>query len=149
MCSLLFCFYVPTLVLVFAMLQAHNACSDLFWALRGAGHNDFGVVTSFRLALFVGPPRVTVFHIRWPIYQAALVLDVWQRWHFDSVRCSLPSVFCCSVNGLFSMSRSVVQDERITTNLLYVLSNVTHPVSNSASFGVFACCFCFLFCFLI
>jgi FAD/FMN-containing dehydrogenase len=56
---------------------------DLFWALRGAGGGNFGVVTSFVFAT-VPAPDPTVFHLRWPIANAAALVDGWQRWAPDA-----------------------------------------------------------------
>jgi FAD/FMN-containing dehydrogenase len=52
---------------------------DLFWALRGAGGGNFGVVTSFRFRT-VPAPDATGFHLVWPYTDAAAVLEAWQEW---------------------------------------------------------------------
>jgi FAD/FMN-containing dehydrogenase len=52
---------------------------DLFWALRGAGAGNFGVVTSLVFRA-VPTPDTTNFHLAWPFRNAAAVLDAWQRW---------------------------------------------------------------------
>jgi FAD/FMN-containing dehydrogenase len=53
--------------------------SDLFWALRGAGHGTFGVVTS--LDFRTGPePATTAFHLTWPSDHAERVIRAWQDW---------------------------------------------------------------------
>jgi FAD/FMN-containing dehydrogenase len=53
--------------------------SDLFWALRGAGHGTFGVVTS--LDFRTGPePATTAFHLTWPYDHAERVIRAWQDW---------------------------------------------------------------------
>src|ERR687898_3218751 len=52
---------------------------DLFWALRGAGGGNFGVVTSLELRT-VPAPTVTNFHLTWAYANAAAVIDSWQRW---------------------------------------------------------------------
>jgi FAD/FMN-containing dehydrogenase len=52
---------------------------DLFWALRGAGAGNFGVVTSLVFGT-VPAPQVTNFHLVWPPAPAAAVIEAWQRW---------------------------------------------------------------------
>ena len=53
--------------------------TDLFWALRGGGGGNFGVVTSFTFR--VHPvATLSLFTLRWPWGSAAAVIDAWQRW---------------------------------------------------------------------
>ncbi|WP_283134920.1 FAD-binding oxidoreductase [Rhizohabitans arisaemae] len=52
---------------------------ELFWALRGAGGGNFGVVTAMTLMTRPAVPVVTV-HCRWPYGHAARVIEEWQRW---------------------------------------------------------------------
>jgi FAD binding domain/Berberine and berberine like len=52
---------------------------DLFWALRGAGAQGFGVVT--RLTLRTVPqPAATSFHLKWPYQRASTLIPAWQMW---------------------------------------------------------------------
>ena len=52
---------------------------ELFWALRGAGGGNFGIVT--RMDFLAHPVTdVTVFSVQWPWSAAAAVIDAWQRW---------------------------------------------------------------------
>lgn len=53
--------------------------ADLFWALRGAGGGQFGVVTSLTFRLGPAPPATT-FHLTWRPADAVRVIRAWQRW---------------------------------------------------------------------
>jgi FAD binding domain len=50
---------------------------DLFWALRGAGGGNFGVVMSFVFRTVPALPA-TVFHLVWPLDHAAALVEAWQ-----------------------------------------------------------------------
>jgi FAD/FMN-containing dehydrogenase len=52
---------------------------DLFWALRGGGAGNFGVVTSFDFRT-VPAPEATNIHATWPWTQAVAVIGAWQAW---------------------------------------------------------------------
>jgi FAD/FMN-containing dehydrogenase len=52
---------------------------DLFWALRGGGGGNFGVVTQLTFTT-VPAPDVTVFSLRFPAAAANDVLTAWQEW---------------------------------------------------------------------
>jgi FAD/FMN-containing dehydrogenase len=52
---------------------------ELFWALRGAGGGNFGVVTSFVFRTLPSP-AATVFHLTWPFADAAAIVQAWQEW---------------------------------------------------------------------
>ncbi|GAA3103009.1 FAD/FMN-containing dehydrogenase [Kribbella aluminosa] len=56
---------------------------ELFWALRGAGGGQFGVVTSLLFAA-VPSPAATRFRITWPRDRAADMIDAWQQWAPDA-----------------------------------------------------------------
>jgi FAD binding domain/Berberine and berberine like len=56
---------------------------DLFWALRGAGAGNFGVVTSLVLGT-VPAPNMTNVHLSWPFSHAAEVIEAWQAWAPDA-----------------------------------------------------------------
>ncbi|MEU6776316.1 FAD-binding oxidoreductase [Streptomyces sp. NPDC046759] len=53
--------------------------ADLFWALRGAGNGNFGVVTELQFKTHPAPQAVTAY-MTWPWAKAAGVLKAWQEW---------------------------------------------------------------------
>jgi len=52
---------------------------DLFWALRGAGNGNFGVVTELHFRTHPAPQAVTAY-LSWPWSRAAAVVKAWQEW---------------------------------------------------------------------
>ncbi|WP_055499217.1 FAD-binding oxidoreductase [Streptomyces albus] len=58
---------------------AEDSEADLFWALRGAGGGQFGVVTALDFRTQVAPSCQTFF-LSWPWERAAGVVREWQRW---------------------------------------------------------------------
>ncbi len=53
---------------------------DLYWACRGGGGGNFGVVTSFGFRVQPMPDTITLFTLEWPWGAAGTVLDAWLRW---------------------------------------------------------------------
>jgi FAD/FMN-containing dehydrogenase len=53
--------------------------ADLFWALRGGGGGNFGIVTAFEFA--VRPAAdVSIYTVQWSIDDFAAVMSAWQAW---------------------------------------------------------------------
>ena len=55
----------------------HNP--DLYWASRGGGGGNYGIVTSFDFTVHPIPP-VALFTLQWPFAAAAEMLEAWQQW---------------------------------------------------------------------
>src|SRR5512132_4409940 len=53
---------------------------ELFWALRGAGAGNFGVVTKLVFRAVPAPQAAANVHLAWPYAGAASVVQAWQRW---------------------------------------------------------------------
>ena len=56
---------------------------ELFWALRGVGGGQLGVVTSFVFET-VAEPRATRFELSWPGDAVDAVISAWQQWAPDA-----------------------------------------------------------------
>jgi FAD/FMN-containing dehydrogenase len=57
--------------------------ADLFWALRGAGGGQFGIVTSLVFKT-VPADDLTCFKLAWPYRRAARAIELWQDWAPDA-----------------------------------------------------------------
>ncbi|MEU1132260.1 FAD-binding oxidoreductase [Streptomyces sp. NPDC005900] len=55
---------------------------DLFWALRGAGNGQFGIVTELSYRTRPAPQGVSAY-MSWPWSKAAAVVKAWQQWGPD------------------------------------------------------------------
>ena len=66
-----------------ASVVVANATShpDLYWALRGGGNGNYGIVTSFTVKLHDPPGTAAVYTIEWPTNAtSAAVIAAWQSW---------------------------------------------------------------------
>jgi FAD/FMN-containing dehydrogenase len=61
----------------------HNH-SELFWALRGAGTGNFGVVTQLVFRTLPVPRVVTTFSLIWPFDQAGRLIQAWLGLTYDA-----------------------------------------------------------------
>lgn len=66
-----------------ASVVVANATShpDLYWALRGGGNGNYGIVMSFTVKLHDPPGTAAVYTIEWPTNAtSAAVIAAWQSW---------------------------------------------------------------------
>jgi hypothetical protein len=71
---------------------------DIYWALRGGGGGNFGVVTSFTFRVHRVPRTVAFFFVEWPASQGADALAAWQAWA-PHARPQLTSIFHLNGGG--------------------------------------------------
>jgi epoxide hydrolase-like predicted phosphatase len=64
---------------------------DLYWALRGAGSGNFGIVTELAFAT-IPEPSAGCFYLTWPSELAAELVAAWQHWLADAPETMAPSV---------------------------------------------------------
>lgn len=64
---------------------SEKAHPDLFWALRGGGGGNFGVVTDFEVRP-IQAPSVVSFDSTWPWDKAQEILTAWQEWSYNASR---------------------------------------------------------------
>lgn len=65
------------------LLTANHDChSDLFWALRGAGGGNYGVITAYKFRLPESVEKITLIQLRWDNDKSARnqFLRIWQEW---------------------------------------------------------------------
>lgn len=75
-----------------------NHFPDLFWALRGAGNNSYGIALGFTFKTF-HIPSASFFELKWK-WDPALVLQIFHAWHAWIAQ--LPD----SINPVLSLSYS-------------------------------------------
>jgi FAD/FMN-containing dehydrogenase len=104
---------------------------DLFWACRGGGGGNFGIVTSltFRTAPIAD---VTVFSVTWKWSDLATALDAWQRWALGSdERISVLFVLLPQAAGVVTSFGEFVGTAEEFQPLLEPLLSATQPTQIS------------------
>src|ERR1700733_14198668 len=71
---------------------------NLYWALRGGGGGNFGVVTSFTFRAHAVPSTVAWFIVEWPFSSGSDALAAWQSWA-PHAQTGLTSIFHLNGGG--------------------------------------------------
>ena len=100
--------------------------SDLFWACRGGGGGNFGVVTNFTFKTHPAG-SVSLFQVEWPWSDAARVLKAWQNWAPHA-----PSNLGLSVLVLSSGKASVICSGQFFGSTS-ALRSLIRPLTNTGS----------------
>lgn len=113
------------------ILKLNDSCnSDLFWAIRGAGGGNFGVITSLTFTLPQKVDKVTYFQIYCPnIKRDAQIqfLDIFQKWikNIDNSINLSGGLYNSLVDGKYAFLRGIsFNTVDVTKTLLSVFSNL-------------------------
>jgi FAD/FMN-containing dehydrogenase len=63
-----------------AAITSKNSHPDLFWALRGAGTGNFGIVSEFKFKLFKPPSILTRVHYHYGLDKSEEAFKAFQKW---------------------------------------------------------------------
>ena len=109
---------------------------DLYWALRGGGGGNFGVVTSFTFRVHRVPSTVAWFLLSWPAARGADALAAWQAWA-PHARSQLTSIFHLNGGGVnpVRVSGQYFGASRDLGGLLSPLTSVPGAVVQSGDLG--------------
>lgn len=99
---------------------------DLFWALRGGGGGNFGIVTSFTFHT-VPAPRLTVFRLGYPA--AADALAAWQQWMSGA-----PDELWANVNITGNPATCTIAGCYVGTNVQPLLNRLTSAIGTAPTF---------------
>lgn len=100
---------------------------DLYWAIRGGGGGNFGIITSYTFRVRPAPFEVGIFQVIWPWEQLAEVIDAWQRWA-PSVDVRLGTIL-----ELFSKTNGLVRSQGIFLGPKAELEKLITPLTDAGS----------------
>jgi FAD/FMN-containing dehydrogenase len=79
---------------------------DLFWASRGGGGGNFGVVTAFEFDVVPLDTPVTLYNLSWPWSHRRQAFEAWQQWSRSSPP-EFQSAFTLATSGPSGKSPSI------------------------------------------
>ncbi|KAJ9087882.1 hypothetical protein DSO57_1028726 [Entomophthora muscae] len=109
-----------------------NSHPDLFFALRGAGGGNFGIVTQFRIQTIRPPSIVHSITLKYPFNQFANVLRIWHRWALSNPHRSITAFISANRRGVL-VNAAVQHHDPIKGLLLShaVTSKFPEPVNQA------------------
>lgn len=109
---------------------SENENPDLFWAIRGGGGSNFGIITSYTFKVRPAPKEVGIFQIIWPWEQLDEVIDAWQKWA-PSVDERLGTILeaYSNTNGLLRSQGIFLGPEEELRKLVRPLKDVGTPIT--------------------
>jgi len=109
---------------------------DLFWACRGGGGGNFGIVTQMRLRARRAP-RVSFFRVTWPWSQAGDAIAAWQAFAPDAPP-ELTSIMSLAQGGSVSAQGQYFGSESALRRLIAPLTRIDGANLRTGSAGYLA-----------
>ncbi|KAJ3038248.1 hypothetical protein HDV00_000845 [Rhizophlyctis rosea] len=112
--------------------------SDLFWALRGAGGGNFGIVTSFKFKTFAPPSEVTTFAYTWDAKDYQQVMSAYMTYAATASRDVSFEINWSGPDGGFEMDGTYLGPKsQLSSVLKALLQAMPTPTSTDIQEGAY------------